>query len=83
MSNDKTITSLQARIGRLMDDLEAANQSADRNARTASSWQSKAAVQAEEINRLANALEAEKADKRRLLADLKVARAALGMEQAA
>lgn len=83
MSSDATITAMQSRIGRLMADLETANQSADRNARQASQWQSKAAAQAAEIKRLNYALEDEKADKRGLLADLRAAKALLSVEQAA
>lgn len=76
MTEAATITTLQSRIARLMDDVNAANQSADRAARLASSWQSKAAVQADEIKRQAHQIEALKADKRRLMADLKSERAA-------
>lgn len=73
--SDATITSLQRQIMRLRDDLEAERQSKDRALLLASQWQSKAAVQKDELKRQAKQIEGLKSDKRNLNADINALRA--------
>lgn len=76
MSDTATITALQNRCMVLMGERDTANQSADRAIRLASSWQSKSALQADEIKRQAKQIETLKAEKSSLHLDLKKARVA-------